>query len=314
MKCSITIRTAAVALAVGVAGMLGGCATSGNPKDPIEGFNRAVFAFNDTVDKAVVKPVAQGYEAVVPLPGRAGITNFFSNVGDVFIAVNNLLQGKAGEAVSDIGRVAVNSTVGILGLFDIASELGLEKHEEDFGQTLGRWGVGDGAYVVLPFLGPRTLRDTAGFVVDTYADPVYYVSDVPTRNILIGTRFVNNRAQLLPAEKVLDEAALDKYAYVRDAYLQRRRNLIYDGNPPKMDDRSAGLERSPDRTGLQLDPVLAATEMVFVSSDELLELKDVEVGLSSDSETDNEVPQETAPSMTLAEAVRPAPASSAKVE
>ncbi|NWG31135.1 MAG: VacJ family lipoprotein [Rhodocyclaceae bacterium] len=221
-----------LAVAVMAAG-LSGCATSGNPKDPIEGFNRAMFAFNDGLDTVLIKPAAKGYEAALPKPVRTGVTNFFGNIADLFIGVNNLLQGKPDQALSDFGRVVINSTIGILGLFDVATEAGLEKHEEDFGQTFGRWGVGDGAYVVLPFFGPRTVRDTVGLVLDVKTDPVANLSDVATRNSLLALRVVDNRADLLPADKVIEEAALDKYSYVRDGYLQRRRNLIYDGNPPR---------------------------------------------------------------------------------
>lgn len=224
--------TSAVAI-VALAGLLGGCATSGNPKDPIEGFNRAMYAFNEGVDTVVIKPVAQGYDAVLPSPVRTGVTNFFGNIADFFIGVNNLLQGKPDQAASDIGRVLINSTIGILGLIDVATEAGLEKHEEDFGQTFGRWGVGDGAYVVLPIFGPRTVRDTAGFVLDMAADPVAGIDHVPTRNTALALRLVDTRADLLPADKVIEEAALDKYSYVRDGYLQRRRTLVHDGNAPR---------------------------------------------------------------------------------
>jgi phospholipid-binding lipoprotein MlaA len=216
--------------------MLGGCATSGNPKDPVEGFNRAMYAFNEGLDTVLIKPVAKGYDAVLPTPVRTGVTNFFGNIADLFIGVNNLLQGKPGQAASDIGRVLINSTVGILGLIDVATEAGLEKHEEDFGQTFGRWGVGDGAYVVLPFFGPRTVRDTVGLVLDIKADPVANINDISTRNWLLALRIVDTRADLLPADKVIEEAALDKYSYIRDGYLQRRRNLIHDGNPPREQD------------------------------------------------------------------------------
>lgn len=221
-----------LALAVMAVG-LSGCATSGNPKDPLEGFNRAMFAFNDGLDTVLIKPVAKGYDAVLPSPVRTGVTNFFGNIADLFIGVNNLLQGKPDQAFSDFGRVIINSTIGILGLFDVATEAGLEKHEEDFGQTFGRWGVGDGAYVVIPFFGPRTVRDTVGLVLDVKTDPVANLADVSTRNSLLALRVIDNRADLLPADKVIEQAALDKYSYVRDGYLQRRRNLIHDGNPPR---------------------------------------------------------------------------------
>lgn len=240
-----------LAVAAGMAGLLGGCATSGNPKDPIEGFNRAMFSFNEGLDAVIIKPVAQGYEAALPQPVKNGVTNFFGNIADVFIAVNNLLQGKLPEAFSDAGRVVVNSTVGILGVFDVATDMGLEKHEEDFGQTFGRWGVGNGAYVVVPFFGPRTVRDTAGLVLDVAADPVANIDNVPTRNTLLAVRVVSDRANLLPADKVIEEAALDKYSYMRDAYLQRRRSLIHDGNAPREQD--AGAEQI-ERSALAAEP------------------------------------------------------------
>ncbi|GBG01124.1 hypothetical protein AZSI13_04510 [Azospira sp. I13] len=234
MQKQVAKRLGMFALATALLSGLGGCAsTANNPKDPWEGFNRAMFSFNEGVDKAVIKPVAQGYDAVLPQPVQTGVGNFFGNIADVFIAFNNLIQGKPGDAVSDAGRVFLNSTVGILGIFDVASVAGLEKHDEDFGQTFGRWGVGDGPYVVWPFIGSRTVRDTVGYVVDVAADPVRNVDHVPTRNAAAALRLVDTRASLLPAEKVIDDAALDKYSYMRDAYLQRRKNLIYDGNPPR---------------------------------------------------------------------------------
>jgi phospholipid-binding lipoprotein MlaA len=235
----------AVLCALAAALMLGGCATAGNsasnPQDPIEGFNRAVFAINDGVDKAALKPVAKAYDTVAPNVVKTGVSNFFGNIADAFIGVNNLLQGKVTDAASDGGRLLVNSTVGILGLIDVASDLGLEKHEEDFGQTFGRWGAGPGAYVVVPLFGPRDVRDTAGLVVDLVADPVGNMHNVAARNTLSVTRLINDRAALLPAEKVIEEAALDKYSYLRDAYLQRRRSLIYDGRPPREDDVDSAL-------------------------------------------------------------------------
>ena len=210
-----------------------GCATSSNSRDPIEGINRVVFALNDGLDAVAIRPLAKGYDAVLPKVVKQGVSNFFGNIEDVFTAVNNLLQGKPGPAANDVGRVLVNTTVGILGVVDVASELGLEKHDEDFGQTFGRWGIGSGPYLVLPVFGPKTLRDTVGFALDSSVDPVSDVSNVATRNTLSGLRLLNKRAELLPAEKVIEEAALDKYAYLRDAYLQRRQNLVYDGDPPR---------------------------------------------------------------------------------
>lgn len=245
MKTTLPARIKTVAVAIAAAGLLTGCATSGNPKDPIEGFNRAIFAFNEGLDSAIVKPVAKGYEAVLPSPIRTGVTNFFANIEDLFIGVNNLLQGKVPEAFSDLGRVAINSTVGILGIIDWATDAGLEKHDEDFGQTFGRWGVGNGAYVVIPVFGPRTARDTVGLVLDIATDPVANHNPERTRDLALALRFVNDRANLLPADKVIEEAALDKYSYMRDAYLQRRRNLIHDGNPPREIEADAGSSDRP---------------------------------------------------------------------
>ena len=233
MKTTLPFRIRSATVAMVAVGLLAGCATSGNPKDPIEGFNRAMFAFNEGLDAAIVKPVAKGYDAVLPSPIKTGVTNFFANIDDLFIGVNNLLQGKVPEAFSDLGRVVINTTVGLLGVIDFASDAGLEKHDEDFGQTFGRWGAGNGAYVVIPVFGPRTARDTVGLVLDVAADPVANHNPERTRDLALGLRFVSDRANLLPADKVIEEAALDKYSYIRDAYLQRRRNLIHDGNAPR---------------------------------------------------------------------------------
>ncbi len=251
MKTGISRQFSKLALVVAAAGLLGGCATSGNPKDPIEGFNRAMFGFNEGLDKVIIKPVATGYEAVLPDPIQTGVANFFSNIADLMIGVNNLLQGKPAQAASDAGRVLVNTTMGFLGIIDVASSMGMEKHEEDVGQTFGRWGMSDGAYVVLPFFGPRTARDTIGLAFDVYTDPVAHVDHIPTRNVLLTTRLISDRAEFLKADKVIEEAALDKYSYVRDAYLQRRRSLIHDGNPPKFDPYSgSGDGKSADAQGM----------------------------------------------------------------
>lgn len=221
-------------LLVGVllAGMLGGCATQGN-KDPLEPMNRGIYKFNDTVDKAAIKPVAGAYKAVIPSPVRTGVNNFFSNLGTVVTIVNDLLQFKFDKALTDTGRFAINSTFGIAGLIDVASMDGIEKRNEDFGQTLGYWGWKDSAYLVLPFLGPSTLRDTGGLVFDSaLIDPLYYVDDIPARNSAIALKFLDRRSQYLPASDLLDEAALDPYAFMRDAYMQRRTNQIHDGDAP----------------------------------------------------------------------------------
>jgi len=219
--------------ALAMAGMLAGCATtSTNPNDPLEPVNRAVFQFNDGLDNVVLKPAGEVYRAVVPDLLRTGVTNFFSNIEDLWIGVNNLLQGKVEDGLTDFMRVAVNTFFGFT-VIDIASDAGMAKHNEDFGQTLGRWGVGSGPYLVLPILGSSTFRDGAGLLLDFKADPVANFGYVPTRNTLYSARVISDRANLLDASRALEEAALDKYGFTRDSYLQRRRSLVYDGNPPR---------------------------------------------------------------------------------
>ena len=216
--------------------IVGGCATTGggDPKDPWEGFNRGSFQFNEGLDQYVLKPVARGYETVVPEFAREGVNNFFDNLEDVGTGLNNLLQGKPREGVTDLGRVVVNSVFGVFGLWDIATPLGLEKHYEDFGQTLGVWGVGSGPYLVIPLLGPSSARDGPAKIVD----PAWYWPKLLDNDTLYwslwGLDKVRTRTNLLKAEKLVDEAALDKYSFIRDAWLQRRRNQVFDGNPPRV--------------------------------------------------------------------------------
>ncbi|HSD42000.1 MAG TPA: MlaA family lipoprotein [Burkholderiales bacterium] len=235
------MRFLRIAAALAAAAILAGCATqrAPSPRDPLEPMNRAVFEFNDAADRAVFKPVAQGYRAVLPDVVRAGVRNFFSNLRDPWIAVNQLLQGKIELALSDSWRFIVNTTFGIGGVFDVAADMRLPKHNEDFGQTLAVWGLGDGPYLVIPIWGPSTARDGVGLVADAYAYLPWWIPDwldlehrVAWQNSLSALDFVNIRANLLDATNILEEAALDRYAFVRDAYFQRRRNLIYDGNPP----------------------------------------------------------------------------------
>jgi len=210
-----------------------GCAGAHNPNDPLEPLNRGIYRFNDTVDKAVIKPVAQGYSAVMPAVGKTMVSNFFSNLDDVVVTANDLLQFKLVQGFSDGMRVFVNTTIGVFGLIDVASTGELKKHNEDFGQTLGKWGVGNGPYLVLPILGPSTLRDSAGLYVDGYSSPVYQIKHMRTRNQAYLARGINLRAELLDQEKVLREAMLDPYEFTRDSYLLYRKNLVYDGNPPR---------------------------------------------------------------------------------
>lgn len=210
-----------------------GCATNGDPRDPLEPLNRGIYEFNDVVDKAVLKPVATGYRDAMPDPVRTAVGNFFSNLDDVLVLLNDLLQFKLDQAASDFSRLIWNTTVGIAGLIDVATPMDMAKHNEDFGQTLGYWGVDNGPYLVLPFLGPSTLRDAVGTAVDSQFDPVVQHTPVPERNSAIAVHSVDTRSRLLDAEEILDEAAIDRYVFLRDAYLQRRRGLVYDGNPPR---------------------------------------------------------------------------------
>lgn len=221
-------------LTLGLISLVAGCATNGVKRDPLEPVNRAVYSFNDIADKAVIKPIATVYQDVLPSPVRTGVTNFFSNLDDVIVIFNDVLQFKFSQAASDTTRLFTNTTFGILGVFDVASEWELDKHDEDFGQTLGYWGIGSGPYLVLPLLGPSTLRDSAGlFLVDNHVDPVLDIEPVSDRNTAIVVKTINSRANLLGVTKILDEAALDPYGFMRDGFLQRRRNLVYDGKPPK---------------------------------------------------------------------------------
>jgi phospholipid-binding lipoprotein MlaA len=218
------------------AAALGGCATtnSGSGADPWENFNRKSFAFNDALDRHVMKPVATGYEKVVPGFAREGVNNFFDNIQDIGTSLNNFLQGKPGQGASDAGRFLVNTTLGVFGLWDVATPMGLEKHDEDFGQTLGVWGVQSGPYLVLPLLGPSSARDGPARLVD----PAWYVNSYVDPESLYwglwGLEKVRTRANLLKAESLVNEAALDKYSFIRDAWLQRRRNQVFDGNPPRV--------------------------------------------------------------------------------
>ena len=215
---------AAAALALA---LLQGCASAPqgklvNPADPLETFNRSVFDFNEGLDRAVLKPVATAYRDVTPAPVRTGVTSFFENISDMWSFFNNVLQAKPTEAVNTFFRVTVNTFWGLGGIFDVASEMRIPKHKQDFGQTLGVWGVAPGPYLVLPVLGPSTLRDTLGLVLDAKGNLVSHVDNVPVRNSLTGLRLVNTRTNFLDATDFLDQAALDKYTFTRDIYLQRR--------------------------------------------------------------------------------------------
>lgn len=225
----ITLKPASGWAAAGLAlALLQGCASgpAANPADPLEPFNRTVFNFNEGLDRAVLKPVATAYQNVTPQPVRTGVTNFFENISDAWSFVNNVLQARPVEAADSFFRFTTNTLWGVGGIFDVASALKIPKHKEDFGQTLGTWGVGAGPYVVLPLLGPSSVRDTAGLVVDMNGNLVSRADNVPARNSLMSLRLVDTRANLLGAGNVLEQAALDKYTFTRDFYLQRRRSLL----------------------------------------------------------------------------------------
>jgi len=220
--------------ALAAACLLAGCASApgADPRDPWESYNRSMTKFNTAVDNAVLKPVATGYQRVTPSVVRTGVGNFFGNLGDAWSFVNNVLQAKPEGSLHSFWRVVVNTSFGLGGVLDPATSMRLRRHSEDFGQTLGWWGVPSGPYVVLPLVGPSTLRDTAALPVDWYGWPLTYVSDVPVRYSLMTLQVVDNRARLLSVTDLLEQGALDPYSFQRDVFLQLRRNQVYDGNPP----------------------------------------------------------------------------------
>jgi phospholipid-binding lipoprotein MlaA len=258
---------ALLALMVGALLTLGGCATTkslvtdarGGPGarlDPWESWNRKVFAFNEGLDERILKPVATGYAKVVPQFVRRSVDNFFANAADAWSAVNNVLQGKAEPAFTDVVRFTTNTVFGFFGVLDIASEFGLDHHYEDFGQTLGRWGFGAGAYLVWPLIGPSTVRETIALPLDRTASPALYISDGSYQFGVVGLQIINTRARLLGASQVIDDIALDKYTFIRDAYLQRRRSLVFDGDAPEMPDAPSPAA-VPASGATAADPVYA---------------------------------------------------------
>ena len=231
---TLPFRACRLLALLGLAVVSGGCATAHDRRDPLEPANRSIYQFNEHFDRVLLKPAAIFYQTVTPPPVRGGVTNFFGNFRDVTTAVNDLLQLKVSDALSDAGRVLVNSTVGIFGIFDVATRIGLKKHNEDFGQTLAAWGTPDGPYLVLPILGPSTTRDAVGLIGDYFTDPEFAIfTESPENSIAFVTRIVSVRADLLDSEQIFNAAAVDRYAFLRDAYLQRRHNLINDGRAPR---------------------------------------------------------------------------------
>jgi phospholipid-binding lipoprotein MlaA len=214
---------------------LTGCASfrTAAPGDPLEPINRGIFSFNNTFDHYLLKPIAKGYDAVVPTPVKTGVSNVFQNMSDVQSIVSDALQLKGAKMGDDMGRVLLNTTIGLGGIFDLATPIGIERGNEDLGQTLGYWGIGAGPYLVLPFLGPSSVRDGVGRIGEGQYAPLSFVSSVPVRNSLTGLSVVDARVALFPVEGLANQAALDRYTFYRSAYLQRRESLVLDGKRPK---------------------------------------------------------------------------------
>jgi len=248
--------------------LLSACASTTRQVDPFESFNRKVYTFNDTIDRAAVKPIAQAYVKAVPNPIRAGISNILSNLNDISVALNNILQGKLKNAFSDLGRFTINTTVGLFGIFDVASTTGLDKNDEDFGQTLGYWGIGDGPYIVLPFFGPSNLRDSVSRVVDIKTSATNLMLEPKDRNILFSFNIIHRRSQLLNASNILSIAAIDEYEFVRDAYFQKRLNQIYDGNPPRIKDDETTIELPIKSATINTDDIYNSTLLTINNSSE----------------------------------------------
>ena len=221
-------RARGLMAAIGVSLLLGGCATTNNPRDPFEKFNRAMFTFNDAVDRTALKPVATAYKEVTPSFVQTGVNNFFGNLSDLWSSANQFAQFKGRDGMSDLARFAMNSTLGLGGVLDVATPAGFRKHNEDLGQTLGYWGVPSGPYLMLPILGPSTIRDTAALPGDWWGDAWTHVNDIPWRNSGIVLRAVDQRASVLDASNLLEDAALDRYEFIRDGYLQRRASKVLD--------------------------------------------------------------------------------------
>lgn len=213
---------------------LAGCALGPTREDPFEPMNRVSYKVHQVVDGRIVKPIAQAYVDYTPKPVRQAVTNFFGNIDDMFSFVNDLLQGKPEKAGNDLGRVITNTGFGLLGLIDIASDAGVPKGGEDFGQTFGVWGIDQGPYLFIPVFGPTTVRDGSGWLLRAYASPIAHIGDAPTRDALVALNLLDLRASALQAESLVNQAALDPYAFIRRAYLQRRRYLVYDGHPPPL--------------------------------------------------------------------------------
>ena len=253
-------RALALLAALSLAVLLAGCATvkaarmaPGQRLDPWENWNRKVFAFNEELDERLLKPVATTYADIVPQPVRNGVGNFFGNVLDAWSAINNMLQGKFTKGFQDVMRVGTNTLFGVFGVVDIATEMGFDHQYEDFGQTLGTWGLGAGAYLVLPVFGPSSVRDAAALPLDRAASPAVLINNGTRQAGIITLQIINTRASLLGASSVIDDIALDKYTFLRDAYLQRRRSLVFDGDVPESPDE----QDKPEPSGSDAESIYA---------------------------------------------------------
>ena len=318
------LRVVAAALALAV---VAGCATApvpgvvdrhtAGPKDPYEPFNRKMFAFNDTLDTYALKPVATAYTKVVPSPIRTGVHNFFGNFSDAWSAVNQLLQGKPADAGSMTLRVLTNTTIGIGGIFDPATSLGLERKSEDLGQTLGVWGLEPGPYLVLPLFGSSDVRDALALPADTYVSPSLLVAPKYWKEVAIdAVGVVDTRAGLLGASQMLDELAFDRYTFMRDAYITRRRSLVYDGNPPELPDEDSDQDAksapAPAGSGSQSGtkpalPAAPAASGAASGAQSSMADGDVRVGATAKPSTPPSQPVPTPPPAQPASGVQPAP-------
>lgn len=245
-------RNLCILLILSASSLLSSCATVSAPdkRDPWESYNRSIYAFNEGFDRAIFRPVARTYQNYTPNTVQSGVSNFFSNLDDILVTVNDVLQFKFKQAAQDLSRFTFNTTIGLFGLFDVSTQFGLPKHNEDFGLTLASWGVGSGPYFVLPFLGPSTVRDTTGLVADGYLDPVYSISDTEARWSTIVLRAVNTRASLLQATKLMEQSGVDPYVFMRNAYLQHRESLIAGGKTQQI------KIQAPTKSDLELEQQL----------------------------------------------------------
>jgi phospholipid-binding lipoprotein MlaA len=286
-KPSTPLRHAGLAAAAGAMLLLSGCAST-NPKDPFEKFNRTMFSFNDTVDRVALKPAATVYKNYTPTFFQTGVNNFFGNLSDLWSSANNLAQGKGQDGINDFARFAINSTFGLLGTIDVASTRNLPKHNEDLGQTLGYWGVPSGPYLMLPLLGPSTLRDTAALPGDWWGDAWTHVDNIPLRNSGIVLRAVDLRASVLDASNLLEDAALDRYEFIRDGYLQRRQSKVLDTD--RAQQRAEKVQGKIDQVQEKVEQKLGVTTPKVDNGDEPAPAAGAQNGTDDKSSAPNNPP------------------------